>query len=383
MLMPFDTDNSVLRRLARLPLRSLAFLKYPLTVQNHTYTYVSLDTLSRSLNELEIYRSPRTDTPFLAVQKLGIRETALRTFVADATTAFPNVSHLVLRQPDMNFARGVAFNKERLEDARTHNKTQWESPQYRDAWPSVSAIWAADPSFLYQLGFARRVASVSLRMGSLVSEEYIKPVLADTSPSSLELRVDMGSFGYAETNWGRVLEGSESIRSLTLLLYPSYSLGDDNRRVGSMLKRLSAILPTLPSLTHFLIRFAPKPYEPGSELYMSWDCPPWPSQTQIDVAYDAIQNHLRILAARSTSLRWIGYEACGWGIKSWDISRSADNGSRGGSDSLAGGDDSAARQHTSTGVEIAEMGESESVAVVKSEGMNVFKDVRPILLLVF
>ncbi|PIL27032.1 hypothetical protein GSI_10171 [Ganoderma sinense ZZ0214-1] len=302
MLMPFDTDTDALHSLSCLPLRSLAFLKCPVFAQSQSHTYVSLDTLPRSLTDLDICRSPSTDTLFLAVQKLGIRETASRTFVADATTAFPNVSHLVLRRPDMNSALGVAHNRGLLEDTRTHNKTQWESSQYRNAWRSVSVIWAEDPSLLYTLGFARRVASVSLRIGDLESEEYIQPVLADTVPSFLELRVDMDGFVYLLEDWGGVFAIGPSIRRLTLLLYARNGTGGKKGRVSAMLKCLSEMLTALPSLTHLLVRFAPTPREPGSELYMSRDCP---SSTQIQILHRVIQNHLRILASSSTSLRWI------------------------------------------------------------------------------
>ena len=88
-------------------------------------------------------------------------------------------------------------------------------------WPSLSAIWAEDPSLLYILGFSgRRVASVSLPMGDFVSEEYIAPALADTSPSFLELRIDLDYFGCKtpERDWAEAFRGT-SIRRLTLLLH--------------------------------------------------------------------------------------------------------------------------------------------------------------------
>ena len=222
MPVPYGTDASVLRKLARLPLRSFSltfFKRHP--NQHLPDTYISLDVLPRSLTELDIHRTPRTDTPFLAVQRLGIRlgiqDTLSTTFVADATAAFPNVSHLVLRQQYVDSTRQVPHNMRLLDEARTRNKTQWES-QYPKAWPSVSAIWAEDPSLLYILGFSRRVTSVSLPIGKLGYEDYIAPILADTSPSFLELRIDMDGFRYRQKDWEHVF-GRPSIRRLTLLLY--------------------------------------------------------------------------------------------------------------------------------------------------------------------
>ena len=222
MPVPYDTDATVLRRLARIPLRSFSFLKYPPN-QNLPETYISLDVLPRSLTELDIHRSPRTDTPFLAVQKLGIRDTARTTFVANATAAFTNVSHLVLRSQEMGFIRDISYNTALIEDARDHNVAQWDLAQHRNAWPSLSAIWAEDPSLLYILGFppgSRQVASVSLPMGDFVDEEYIAPALADTAPSFLELRIDLDCFGCKtpERDWAHVFRGT-SIRRLTLLLH--------------------------------------------------------------------------------------------------------------------------------------------------------------------
>ncbi|KAM5543925.1 hypothetical protein V8D89_002542 [Ganoderma adspersum] len=376
MPVPYDTDATVLRRLARLPLRSFSFLKYPPN-QNLPETYISLDVLPRSLTELDIHRSPRTDTPFLGVQKLGIRDTALRTFVANATAAFPNVSYLVLRSQEMGFIRDISYNAALIDDAREHNLTQWHRPQHRDAWPSVSEIWAEDPSLLYILGFSpgsRRVVSVSLPMGDFVSEEYIAPALADTSPSFLELRIDLDYFGCKTQtqDWTHVFRGT-SIRRLTLLLHMR-APADERGEVSYVLRCFGAMmLPALPSLTHLLVRLAPTPQRPGSAL----DGKCWvyssasDAETDTQIVHATVREYLRVFAGIGASLCWIGYE-------SWDVSRPGGSGN--GSGEPEG--DPAPRVK---GVELkmTEMGESESMALVKREGMDMFKDVRPTLVLMY
>ncbi|PIL27051.1 hypothetical protein GSI_10190 [Ganoderma sinense ZZ0214-1] len=367
MPMPYDTNADVLGRLARLPLRSFSFLKYR-PRKDIPDTHISLDVLPRSLTELDIHRSPPIDTPFLGVQKLGIRDTALSTFVANATAAFPNVSHIILRQQDMEteFTRDVSRNKALLNDARTRNKTQWESSQYRNAWPAVSAIWTEDPTYLYILGFSRQVASVSVPMGELVREDYIPQVLTDTSPSFLELRIHTELFRERHrTNWESVFGRGLPIRHLTLLLY--IRSATHKSWVSYVLECVEAMLPALPSLTHLLVRFVPTPQQPGSMA----DAICSVFSSTYTIVHGSILTHLRVLAGTGVSLRWVAYEVFDRGIRSWDISRSS-AASGGGQNS--GTQDAASRLKD---VEMAELGESESMAVVKREGMDVFKDVRP------
>ena len=71
--------------------------------------------------EPDTHRNPLTDTPFLGVQKLGIRDTALKTFVANSTAAFPNVSYLVLRSQEVGFTCDISYNTALIDDARDHN----------------------------------------------------------------------------------------------------------------------------------------------------------------------------------------------------------------------------------------------------------------------
>ena len=236
MPMPFDTDSTVLRRLSRLPLRSLSFLKFPASEELRD-TNISLDVLPRSLTELDLHRCPRTDASFMMVHRLGIRDTMSKAFVANVTAAFPNVSFLVLRH-DKDLPYHVSHVR-LLDKARARNKAQWQS-QCGEAWPSVSAVWAEDPSFLYALGFSRRVSSISIPTVGGRRDDYIAPVLADASPRFLELRIQMDNFRYASRDW-EVLCCPSTLR-LTVLLY-TYAVHDEFRFSYILVSTFAHIVP--------------------------------------------------------------------------------------------------------------------------------------------
>ena len=140
------------------------------------------------------------------------------------------------------------------------------------------------------------------------------------------------------------------------------------------------MLPALTSLTHLLVRIAPTPQRPGSAL----DGKSWVYSSRSDaerdtqVVHATVQEYLRAFARIGVSLFWVGYEVFGWGIKSWDVSR-PDGSSPGDSEP----EEDAAGRVKGVDLKMAEMGESESTALVKREGMDVFKDVRPTLVLMY
>ncbi|KAI1792284.1 hypothetical protein LXA43DRAFT_352019 [Ganoderma leucocontextum] len=359
--MPYETEVNILRRFAHLPLCSLSFLKYPNITINLHPTPISLEWLPRSLTELDIHGCPRIDAPFPMVQKLGIRETMSETFVADATAAFPNVAHLILRRHRWAFLPNIPRSRQLLVDARTRNKAQWQS-KCREAWPSVSTIWAEDPSFLYALGFSRQVSCISIPLGTgrHGQEDYVSPVLADTSPTFLELRVNMDNFAYSRTEWELPFGPGSSVIRLTLLLHWHIYAVTDKRRVSYILGCLNVMLPALPSLTHLLVKFAPTPQNGGTVADTDWT---HTSTAKTRVVHGTIQKWLRILADTSTSLRWIGYEVHGLGVKSWDIPRTG----------------SEERPRRLKGLKMTEMSESASLTVLRREGMNEFRDVKSLL----
>ncbi|KAI1792292.1 hypothetical protein LXA43DRAFT_1093816 [Ganoderma leucocontextum] len=352
---PYDTDINILRRFALLPLRSITFLKYSHRHTNFHVTSVSLEGLPRSLMELDIHGCTPVDTPFPQVRKLAIRDTTSETFVADATAAFPNLTHLVLRHNSrLHYQHDGPPSRPLLDDARTRNKIQWDS-QGCEAWPSLSSIWVHDSFTLYSLGLSKRVSclSISLDTGRHGKEApYVAPVLADTSPSLLELRINMDRSISIPAGWhSHFGPSAASVLRLTLLLQvDSESSVTDKQRMINMLETINAMLPAFTSLTHLLVRFVPvrRPYG-------------------INVSKKAtrgtIQNYLRIFAGANMSLRWVGYEIHPFGLKCWDILRAGPGG----------------RARRLEGLELIELSNVSGLAVVNTERMREFKDVKPYL----
>ena len=138
------------------------------------------------------------------------------------------------------------------------------------------------------------------------------------------------------------------------------------------------MLPALTSLTHLLVRVAPTPQRPDSAL--DGKCWVYSSRSDAErdtqVVHATVQEYLRVFARIGVSLFWVGYEVFGWGIKSWDVSRPSDTGS-------GSGEPEENVASWVKGVEMTEMGESESMGLVKREGMDVFKDVWPTLVLLY
>ena len=73
-----------------------------------------------------------------------------------------------------------------------------------------------------------------------------------------------------------------------------------------------------------------------------------------------IQEHLHALTGVNTSLRWVGYEIHGLGLRAWDVSRVGENG------------------WLLDGPILTETSESVGLAVLRRERMDEFKDVKPL-----
>ncbi len=219
MRAPWANDVDILRKLARLPLQRLSFLRHHESDHSITFTPFSLEGLPRSLTELDTDLCAPIKVPFPLVWKLGVRETRypMQTFVADATTAFPNVTQLVLRQHKVGL---ICIMPSIIESTRPLSKNQWRS-QPREAWPSLSSIWAEDLCILYCLGLSKRISSLSVPFSRCGEERYAAPALSDTSPTSLELQVDMDdAFTTFSNDWGSHFGPSvESVRRLTMLYH--------------------------------------------------------------------------------------------------------------------------------------------------------------------
>ena len=127
---------------------------------------------------------------------------------------------------------------------------------------------------------------------------------------------------------------------------------------------VGVILPAFSSLTHLLIKLAPISHQSGLAAERDWVYS-FPAKAR--TVLDTIQEYFHILSSTSTSLRWIGYDVHEWGVKSWDITRSS-----------SGSGETAC---PSEGVKMIEKTESASLAVLKGEGMDEFKDVVPNLVI--
>ncbi len=241
MPFPHNTQDDMLYRLSRLPLRRLSFLhhyEYSLTSPLQP-TAVFLEKLPRSLTELHVYRCPVIDIPFPMVCTLGVRETAYQEFLSHATAAFPNLSHLILRRSTKMHQSHGARGRSLVDDTRKHNRLQWRS-KHRDAWPSLSAIWTEDMCVLYSLGLVRQVRCLSIPLRRNREAAYVAPVLADTSPGFLELRVDMDEFDFTRApaaDWhAHFGPSTRSVLRLALLVRV-YDVTNKSR-MGCMLVRV-------------------------------------------------------------------------------------------------------------------------------------------------
>ena len=152
---------------------------------------LTLRPLADTLVELNNVIPRYLRAPFSLVEKLGLAMDRSETLIRDAVHTFPNVTHLTLYSEhhqrchwDNNAGRqeDVAF--------RNENKSRW-SLNYSDAWPSLTAVWAEDLCGAYCLGIVHSVRAISLPL-TLDSRFHMLPtIVAETRPSSLELRVDL------------------------------------------------------------------------------------------------------------------------------------------------------------------------------------------------
>ncbi|KAI1792291.1 hypothetical protein LXA43DRAFT_1007469 [Ganoderma leucocontextum] len=357
-----DAEVNTLRKLAPLPLRNLAFLKCSEISPRLEHAPVPLEGLPRSLVRLDIDVCTPVDDPFPMVQTLGVRVATSHTFVADATAAFPNLTQLILRRHvrgDLCFGGPDPL----IYCARTHNKIQWQS-QYREAWPSLSAVWVVDLCMLYTVGFSRQIPSISIPFRKQREETYVAPVLADTSPSFLELRVAIDHhLPIPPVDWQSHFGPSASsvLRLKFLFETENHDRPWDDDLTEGLFDDLCAMLSAFRSLTHMLIKFTPMktPYYPDVE----W--PPLFREEALAVEA-AIQKYLPLFAKACGSLQWVAFDVYDMGLQCWEISRA------GGGEEGQGKSSLWTKTSNNVGME-----------VLRREGMDAFGDVRPLLITVW
>ena len=380
-----DPEVEMLRKFAGLPLRRLAFLKYRETSPSLDHPLVPLEGLPRSLVELDIDLCMPVSRPFANVRTLGVRVPTSDTFVADATTAFPNATQLILRrhvEKDV-FSSVSGGPGPLIQRARAHNKIQWQC-RYREAWPSLSAVWAVNLGMLYAVGFSRQMSSLSIPLGNVGEWACLAPVLADTSPKFLEFRVAVDDLPFAPAADWRLQLGpaAASVQRLKFL----FEMGDLGRLEGDdptegvfvslcLLRGcrradidtmhrwtkddICAMLPAFTSLTHMFIKFAAK------KNLWEFECRPL-DQYEAEAVEEAIETYLPRFEQECGSLQWVAFDVYNLDLECWEISHTGE-GANGEGLRTRGGQGSWTKASREAGLE-----------VWGREGMDAFKDVRPL-----
>ena len=206
-----------LSKLSQMPhLRKLSFLK-------SSYSQpVFIGMLPQSLTELDVDVWQSIPTIFPTLTRLGAWGCEFDDFIPRTTAAFPHITHLSLRCHGVQHSLGLGdFDLEHAEDEhlREHNQALWQS-QCRDAWSSLSSIWTQHLCLLYCLGLSRHVPRISVPFDQHTGEGLLVPVLEDTAPSFLELRIGLDVYPGGAFDWCSLFGPSiASLPRLGLLLH--------------------------------------------------------------------------------------------------------------------------------------------------------------------
>ncbi|RPD62284.1 hypothetical protein L226DRAFT_558950 [Lentinus tigrinus ALCF2SS1-7] len=306
-----DVEEKDLRKLGRLPkIRSIA-------IQASSATGIqALQPIARVLVELDrIHLHEFGPTlQFANVQKLGVSADRDPAWLENITTTFPNVSKLVLRPRVETLVQHRCYNDAgRAEDdsLRDYNRLQWRSARAK-AWQSLETIWTHDLCGLYCVGVPRRVHALSVPLERPQTTYLFPVILADTQPGFLELRVDLSRLSRSVQLDGLGLVDAPAgsvVRRLALSLdfvYQGYGCQEK-----PLLVALGRGLCAL-SLTHLLVRYriGVGPLSPPDAAAVAARAP----------------DYATLLARSSPSLRWIGFDICGRGLLSWEVSRPSGDG---------------------------------------------------------
>ena len=162
-----------------------------------------LQPFSSTLVELDIpvCRWTRPSAAFLNVRKLAIEFPASEDVVLDLAHTFPNLTHLSLGGT-RNFHLCHALSSRADEDRlREHSQYQWHALVGSDTstrpWPSLVAVRAASACGLYTLALPCKVPRVSVAYAAGdPAEDMLPRILADTSPTCLEIHVAQAHYRY-------------------------------------------------------------------------------------------------------------------------------------------------------------------------------------------
>ncbi|TFK88711.1 hypothetical protein K466DRAFT_652504 [Polyporus arcularius HHB13444] len=328
-----------------------------ITIQASSFTSLhTLQPLAGALVELDRIRIREDDTSlrFRNVQTLGVWTGRDAAWLERVSTTFPNVAVLLLRPRIGSTVQHQCYDDEgRAEDdsLRDHNKLQWRST-CANAWPSLRAIWTHNLCGLYCLGVSRHIDAISVPLERPDVAHFLPVLLADTQPGLLELRVDLLECGDQPDGLGLVTASTGSmVPRLTLsidVIYHQYRCQEK-----ALLETLARGLCNL-SLTHLLVR-----YRVGSSLLTA-------ENATLVAAF--APEHARLLAQSSPTLRWVGMDICGLGLRCWEVSRSP---------SPPSSAPSGATEKVPHAVTLVQLSEQEGRRTMEAESMDVFATIRP------
>ncbi len=177
-----------LRNLVQLPLRKLQLIGNMNSCPNALSAIVPLGRTLVELGRISFDTlRPPIGGSFPGVERLHVHFDHTDTFVESVTASFPGVTHLALLRCNTFIHLAVARN------LRAQNRQRWQEAS--KSWRSLKAVWAADLCELYACGLARHTAhlSVPFTFDTTTTPMFMRDILADLRPSSLALRIQLGT----------------------------------------------------------------------------------------------------------------------------------------------------------------------------------------------
>ncbi|PIL24502.1 hypothetical protein GSI_14257 [Ganoderma sinense ZZ0214-1] len=275
-----------------------------------------LQPLSSTLVELDIpvCRWTRPRAPFPNVRRLAIEFPASEDVVFDLVHAFPDLTHLSLGGT-RNFHLCHALSSRAEEDRlREHSQYQWHAlastPTPIPPWPSLVAVHAASACALYTLALPCKVPRVSVTYASGdPAEDMLPRILADTSPTCLEIRVAQAHYRY--TPLPRRFTGlrpGDATASLerVVLTVDGAAVPDYVKVSGLLVDELKEALAPL-RVTHVLVQHALSHF-PAARAH---------TRTVVRTLCADARRRADALARAVPALRWVGVRVCVLGGPAW------------------------------------------------------------------
>ncbi|TFK88706.1 hypothetical protein K466DRAFT_61159 [Polyporus arcularius HHB13444] len=312
------SEHRHLTKVARLPLRKLVLSSSTLCDIPTPQMSLVMNSLSQTVVTLDRIVLPEDFRRHLPnVRMLGLwmnrQDSAV---VENMTAAFPNVTSFRLHSShhtdrDYYCACG-SFPDLEMAPVREHNQPQWQP----GSWPSLEAVWAARLCDLYCLGASRHIPCLSVPVEKC-TRSVLSVILAETRPSFLELRVgDSADETVLDSPGLEDLAAPSSLHCLALR-FTNIVCAATTQWVLDGLERSSGLKDS--SLTHLLLRWTleePTALNDGGVSFLPRD-----REQPLPFPWPMASHSLPQVAQALPTLRWIGVDVCGWGLKSWKVSR--------------------------------------------------------------